>query len=109
MADEFIESSYTKKKHALERQLRPDNLHEFIGQKRVQQQLQILIKAAKIRNDAMPHCLLSGPPGLGKTTLAHIISKSIGTNLIITSGPVLEKPGDLAGVLTNLQTGSRCL
>ena len=103
MNGNFIESSFEKDEKALEIQLRPERLNEFIGQKNLQNQLEVLIQSAKKRDDSLSHCLLSGPPGLGKTTLAHIIAKSIGSNLVVTSGPVLEKPGDLAGLLTNLQ------
>jgi holliday junction DNA helicase RuvB len=105
MAENFIESSFGKEEKGFELQLRPSNLSEFVGQKTIQKQLEVLILSAKKRKDALAHCLLSGPPGLGKTTLSYIISKSMGTNLVTTSGPVLEKPGDLAGILTNLQEG----
>ena len=104
MDENFIES-FENFDNQFEAKLRPDQLDEFIGQKRIQEQVEILIKSAKKRNDSISHCLLSGPPGLGKTTLANIISKSMGTSIITTSGPVLEKPGDLAGILTNLQDG----
>jgi Holliday junction DNA helicase RuvB len=80
-------------------------LNEFLGQEAVRKRLEIIITAAKGRNEALGHCLFSGPPGLGKTTLAHIIAKAMGTNLVITSGPAIEKAGDLAGLLTNLKTG----
>lgn len=103
MAEKFIESSFQEKEVAFETVLRPEKLNEFIGQKNLQDQLEVLIKSAQKRGDALSHCLFSGPPGLGKTTLAHIIAKAIGSHITITSGPVLEKPGDLAGLLTNLQ------
>lgn len=105
MKQDFIESSFENTTQAFEVKLRPEKLDDFIGQKIIQKQINVLIQSAKKRNDVLSHCLLSGPPGLGKTTLAHIISKSMGTNLVVTSGPVLEKPGDLAGILTNLQEG----
>jgi holliday junction DNA helicase RuvB len=105
MTDNFIESSWINKDKSFELSLRPENLSEFTGQPKILKQLEILLGAAKKRGEAVCHCLFSGPPGLGKTTLANIVSKSMKTNLITTSGPVLEKPGDLAGVLTNLQDG----
>jgi holliday junction DNA helicase RuvB len=89
----------------LEKALRPKDLVAFSGQPAIVENLQIFIGAAKMRKEALDHVLLHGPPGLGKTTLSHIISNELGTGLKITSGPVLEKPGDLAGLLTNLQTG----
>lgn len=87
----------------LERALRPKQLQEYIGQEKIREQLQIFIDAAKKRHEALDHVLLFGPPGLGKTTLAHIISKEMGVSLRQTSGPVLERPGDLAALLTNLE------
>jgi len=89
----------------VEKALRPKLLEEFSGQKKIVDNLQIFIQAAKQRGDALDHVLLHGPPGLGKTTLSYIITNEIGANLKLTSGPVLEKPGDLAGLLTNLEPG----
>lgn len=86
-----------------EKNLRPQDFNEYIGQEQHIKNLKIMAAAAKSRNEAMDHCLLFGPPGLGKTTLAHIIAKEMGKNLYITSGPALEKKGDLAGILTNLK------
>ncbi len=89
----------------IEKALRPKALDEFSGQSKVVDNLKVFIGAAKLRSEALDHVLLHGPPGLGKTTLSHIISNELGASLKMTSGPVLEKPGDLAGLLTNLQKG----
>src|SRR5689334_20870195 len=86
-----------------ERSLRPVTLAEYVGQEKVRGQLEIFVQAARARNEALDHVLLFGPPGLGKTTLAHIISREMGVNLRHTSGPVLERAGDLAAILTNLE------
>jgi Holliday junction DNA helicase RuvB len=88
---------------AIERALRPKHLEEYIGQEKIRGQLEIFITAARQRREALDHTLLFGPPGLGKTTLAHIIAREMGVNLRQTSGPVLERPGDLAAILTNLE------
>jgi Holliday junction DNA helicase RuvB len=87
----------------IERSLRPVTLAEYVGQEKVRGQLEIFIEAARQRAEALDHLLLFGPPGLGKTTLAHIVSRELGVNLKQTSGPVLERPGDLAALLTNLE------
>src|SRR6202171_448420 len=86
-----------------ERALRPKHLDEYVGQVKIREQLQIFISAARNRKESLDHTLLFGPPGLGKTTLAHIIAREMGVNLRQTSGPVLERPGDLAALLTNLE------
>lgn len=94
-----------QKEEVFENSVRPSNLDEFIGQHKAISNLQVFIKAAKQRGDALDHVILSGPPGLGKTTLSHIIAQEMGVNIRPTTGPVLEKPGDLAGMLTNLEDG----
>jgi Holliday junction DNA helicase RuvB len=103
--NQFIESSFCKSDLTFEVPLRPQSLQDFIGQEPIRDRLEVLIGAAKNRGEALGHCLFSGPPGLGKTTLAKILSKAMGTNFTVTSGPVIEKAGDLAGILTNLKEG----
>ena len=88
-----------------EKQLRPLSFNDFKGQKQVMENLVVFVTAAKQRGESLDHVLLHGPPGLGKTTLASIIANELRVNLRVTSGPVLDKPGDLAGLLTNLQEG----
>lgn len=105
MSKNFIESSIATQDLSFEVPLRPQSLNDFVGQEAIRERLDVLIGAAKQRGETLGHCLFSGPPGLGKTTLANILAKAMGTNLIITSGPVIEKAGDLAGILTSLQTG----
>jgi holliday junction DNA helicase RuvB len=96
-------SSVSHQEEAIERALRPKLLDEYVGQVKVREQLEIFISAAKMRQEPLDHVLLFGPPGLGKTTLSHIIAAELGVNLRQTSGPVLEKPKDLAALLTNLE------
>ena len=102
--DRFINpSNQDTEEENFERALRPKKLSEYVGQEKIREQLEVFIGAAKKRNEALDHVLLFGPPGLGKTTLANIISKEMGVNLRQTSGPVLEKTGDLAALLSNLE------
>jgi holliday junction DNA helicase RuvB len=89
----------------IEKVLRPDRFNDFTGQDKIVETLKVFVEAAKLRGEALDHVLLHGPPGLGKTTLSHIIANDLGVNLKVTSGPVLDKPGDLAGLLTNLEEG----
>lgn len=95
----------TKREDDAEAALRPPTFVEFTGQQRIVENLQIFIAAARQRNEPLDHVLLTGPPGLGKTTLSHIIAREMGAKITMTSGPVLEKPGDLAGILTSLGEG----
>ena len=105
MAEQTISDVLTKPDVALEMTLRPSLFSEFTGQPKVKERLEITVAAARQRGEAIDHLLLSGPPGLGKTTLAHILAKAMGANLKSTSGPTIEKAGDLAGLLTNLEEG----
>jgi Holliday junction DNA helicase RuvB len=93
---------FTPEEHDIEKALRPLSFQDFTGQDQVLDNLQVFVKASNLRNDALDHTLFHGPPGLGKTTLAHILANELGVGIKVTSGPVLDKPGDLAGLLTNL-------
>lgn len=105
MTESYVESSWTKEDEPFEVPLRPQALHDFAGQDNIRERLHVVLQAAKQRQEPLGHCLFHGPPGLGKTTLANILAKTMGTNLIVSSGPVIDKPGDLAGILTNLKEG----
>src|SRR5438094_5053306 len=105
MAERMISDVLAKPDAALEMTLRPSLFSEFTGQAKVKERLEIAVVAARQRGEALDHILLNGPPGLGKTTLAYIIARAMGTNLKSTSGPTIEKAADLAGLLTNLEEG----
>lgn len=105
MSGSYVESSFVKPDVSFEVPLRPQTLKDFTGQVNVRERLEVMCGAALQRGEVLGHCLFSGPPGLGKTTLSHILANTMGGKLIVTSGPVLEIPGDLAGILTSLEEG----
>ncbi len=103
MADRFVTQTIHDK--TLDLSLRPSLFADFTGQAKVKERLELAVEAARLRRESLDHILLSGPPGLGKTTLAHILAKAMGVNVVVSSGPVIEKAGDLAGLLTKLEAG----
>lgn len=105
MADRFITDTLSKADTEFDISLRPGRFNDFVGQGKVRERLELFVQAAKGRNDVLDHVLLVGPPGLGKTTLAYIVAEAMGVSIKSTSGPVIDKPGDLAGLLTNLERG----
>ena len=105
MTQHFIESSFCEKDKQFEVPLRPKTMSDFIGQESVRELLEVQIQAATLRKEPLNHLLFCGPPGLGKTTLSHIIADSMGTDIVVTSGPVIERAGDLAGILSKLKDG----
>lgn len=105
MEDRLLSTGFKPGEDEMEHSLRPHSLHEYVGQPKVKERLNIYIKAALKRHDALDHTLLYGPPGLGKTTLACIVASEMGQNIRITSGPAIDRPGDLASILTNLSHG----
>ena len=107
MAGRIIETEMNDEDYKIEGSLRPQSLKEYIGQEKAKESLKVYIEAAKQRNDSLDHVLFYGPPGLGKTTLAGIIANEMGVNLKITSGPAIEKPGEMAAILNGLQEGDK--
>jgi len=105
MTDRIVSSKRTREETGLDVGLRPQSLDEYIGQDRVKENLRILLEAARARDEALDHVLIYGPPGLGKTTLAHVLANEMSVNIKVTAGPAIERAGDLAAILTNLHKG----
>lgn len=105
MAKRLIETSFTDEDVKIESSLRPSRLDDYIGQQKIKEKLKVYIEAAKSREEPLDHCLFYGPPGLGKTTLSNIIANEMGVNIKVTSGPAIEKPGELAAILNGLSDG----
>lgn len=105
MSEHFVSDTLNQKNSELDLSLRPQDFSAFVGQEKVKERLQLFVDAAKGRNDVLDHVLLAGPPGLGKTTLAYILGNAMGVHVKSTSGPVIDKPADLAGLLTSLERG----
>lgn len=105
MAKRIITTDFTAEDAVIESNLRPETLEDYVGQEKIKNNLKVFIEAAKSRNEPLDHCLFYGPPGLGKTTLAGIIASEMGVNIKVTSGPAIEKPGDMAAILNNLSDG----
>jgi Holliday junction DNA helicase RuvB len=105
MSERFVTDTLNQKDQEFDRSLRPGRFDDFVGQVKVRERLELFVQAARDRGDVLDHVLLSGPPGLGKTTLAYILSDGMGVNIKSTAGPIIDKPADLAGMLTNLERG----
>jgi len=105
MKERFVTETLHKPKGDFDIKLRPNRFADFVGQNKVKERLELSVQAAKTRGDVLAHVMLSGPPGLGKTTLANILAEAMGVNIRVTSGPIIDKPADLAGLLTSLERG----
>lgn len=105
MAERFMTGALSKPDRDFDMSLRPTKFRDFVGQKKVRERLELAVEAARSRGDALDHVMLSGPPGLGKTTLAYILADAMEVNIKVASGPIIDKPGDLAGLLTSLERG----